>query len=122
MAFPLAIRTEQPDRFRPLEGLFQKLANVVDIQYVTEKVAGSPFLIKSDEFFLNIAGEVDEEAELAEAQKELDYLTGFRDSIHKKLSNEKFVANAKPDVIDRERQKLADAEAKIKALEERLKK
>lgn len=118
---PLAIRTEQPDRFRPLEGLFNKLANVVDIQYVNEKVAGSPFLIKSDEFFVTIAGEVDEEAELAEAQKELDYLNGFRESIQKKLSNEKFVANAKADVVDRERQKLADAEAKIKALEERLK-
>lgn len=119
---PLAIRTEQPDRFRPLEGLFNKLANVVDFQYVSEKVPGTPFLIKSDEFFVNIAGEVDEEAELVEAQKELDYLIGFRDSIQKKLSNEKFVANAKADVVDRERQKLADAEAKIKALEERLKK
>ncbi len=118
---PLAIRTEQPDRFRPLEGLFNKLANVVDIQYVSEKVPGTPFLIKSNEFFVNIAGEVDEEAELVEAQKELDYLNGFRDSIQKKLSNEKFVANAKADVVDRERQKLADAEAKIKALEERLK-
>ena len=117
---PLAIRTEMPDRYRPLENLFQKLANVVDIQYVTEKVAGSPFLIKSDEFFVNIAGEVDEEAELAEARKELDYLVGFRDSIQKKLSNDKFVANAKPEVVERERQKLADAEAKINALKERL--
>ncbi len=118
---PLAIRTETPDRYRPLESLFQKLVNVVDIQYVSEKAPGSPFLIKSDEFFVNVAGEVDEEAELAEAQKELDYLVGFRDSTRKKLSNEKFVANAKPEVVERERQKLADAEAKIKALEERLK-
>jgi len=122
---PLTIRTEHPVRFQRLEGLFHKLANVVAIQYAPktseEKIAGAPFLIKSDEFFLNIAGEVDEEAELAEAQKELDYLNGFRDSIQKKLSNEKFVANAKADVVDRERQKLADAEAKIKALEERLK-
>jgi valyl-tRNA synthetase len=118
---PLAIRTETPDRYRPLEGLFAKLANVVDIQYVTEKAPGTPFLIKSDEFFVNVAGEVDEEAELAEARKELEYLTGFRDSVQKKLANEKFVANAKPDVVERERQKLADAEAKIKALEERVK-
>jgi valyl-tRNA synthetase len=122
---PLTIRTDAPDRYRPLESLFTKLANVVGISYAPkgseEKIAGAAFLIKSDEFFLNIAGEVDEEAELAEAQKEYDYLTGFRDSVQKKLSNEKFVANAKPDVVERERQKLADAEAKIKALEERLK-
>ncbi len=122
---PLTIRTETPDRYRPLEGLFVKLANAVDVAYAPksseEKLAGVPFLIKSDEFFVNIAGEVDEEAERAEAQKELDYLIGFRDSTQKKLANEKFVANAKPDVVERERQKLADAEAKIKALQERLK-
>lgn len=117
---PLAIRTETPNRYRPLEGLFAKLANVVDIHYTTKKATGFPFLIKSDEFFVRIAGEVDEETDRAEAQKELDYLLGFRDSVQKKLSNEKFVANAKADVVERERQKLADAEAKIKALEERL--
>ncbi|QHV98990.1 valine--tRNA ligase [Spirosoma endbachense] len=117
---PLAIKTSAPERFKVLESLIQKMANVSIISYVSEKSDGLSFLIKGDEFFVDIAGEIDVEQEIANTQKELLYNVGFRDSTVKKLSNEKFVANAKPDVVDRERQKLADAEAKIQALEQRL--
>ncbi|GAB3566128.1 valine--tRNA ligase [Spirosoma luteolum] len=117
---PLAIRTADSARFQTLEPLLRKMANLSAISYVSEQVDGTAFLIKSDEFFVNLAGEVDTEQEAANARKELDYLIGFRESILKKLSNEKFVANAKADIVDRERQKLADADAKIQALEDRL--
>lgn len=120
VALPLAIKTTSAGRFQPLEPLIHKMANISDITYVNEKTDGIPFLIKSDEFFVNTAGEIDVEQETATTRKELDYYIGFRDSILKKLSNEKFVANAKPDVVDRERQKLADADAKIQALQQRL--
>ncbi|GAB4036131.1 valine--tRNA ligase [Spirosoma jeollabukense] len=120
VALPLAIKTTSPDQFQKLEILLQKMANVSAIDYVGEKAAGVPFLIKSDEFFVNIAGEIDLEQEIASTRKELEYNIGFRDSTLKKLSNEKFVANAKADIVDRERQKLADAEAKIQALDQRL--
>ncbi len=53
-------------------------------------------------------------------QKEIKYTKGFLVSVDKKLSNERFVNNANPDIIEKERQKKADAEAKIKALEEAL--
>ncbi|MFD1144126.1 valine--tRNA ligase [Larkinella insperata] len=119
-ALPLAIKTDDAARFRPLESLIQKLAVVSEISYVTEKAEGVSFLIKSTEFFVNIAGEIDVEQERANIEKELSYAKGFLESVMKKLSNEKFVANAKPEVIERERQKLADAEAKIKTLEENL--
>ncbi len=117
---PLAIRTADSQRFNTLEPLIQKMANVSAITYTSEKTEGTAFLIKADEFFVNLAGEVDAEQEITNAQKELDYLTGFRESTLKKLSNEKFVANAKPELVERERQKLADADAKIQALNERL--
>ncbi|RYC66923.1 MULTISPECIES: valine--tRNA ligase [Spirosoma] len=122
---PLAIKTAAPARFASLEPLIEKMANVSTISYLDETAEGRSadsvsFLLKSDEFFVNIAGEIDMEQEAEAARKELDYLTGFRESILKKLSNEKFVANAKPEVVDRERQKLADADAKIHALEQRL--
>ena len=120
VALPLAIKTTSPDRFKPLEPLISKMANVTDISYVQDKAQGIAFLIKSDEFFVNIVGEIDAEQEVASTRKELEYNMGFRDSVLKKLSNEKFVANAKPDIIGRERQKLADADAKIQALEQRL--
>ncbi|GAB3540244.1 valine--tRNA ligase [Spirosoma fluminis] len=120
ISLPLAIKTTSPERFQTLEQLICKMANVSAISYVDEKAEGISFLIKGDELFVNILGEIDIEQEIINTRKELDYNSGFRDSTLKKLSNEKFVANAKPDVVDRERQKLADAEAKIQALEQRL--
>jgi len=117
---PLAIKTTDTTRFQTFEGLIRKMANVSNVTYTGEKADGIQFLIKSDEFFVNIVGEIDVEQEKVNLQKDLEYQIGFRDATLKKLSNEKFVANAKPDIVDRERQKLADAEAKIKALEEQL--
>ncbi|WP_420148501.1 valine--tRNA ligase [Spirosoma sp.] len=120
VALPLAIKTPSSDRFKPLESLIRKMANVSDIHYVQDKALGIAFLIKSDEFFVNIVGEIDIEQEIITTRKELEYNVGFRESTLKKLSNDKFVANAKPEVVDRERQKLADADAKIQALTQRL--
>ncbi|GAB3642116.1 valine--tRNA ligase [Spirosoma arcticum] len=117
---PLAIKTTAPERFRPLESLIRKMANASEISYVNEKAKGLSFLIKGDEFFVDIAGEIDVAQEMESTRKELDYQIGFRDSTLKKLSNERFVTNANPDVVERERHKLADAEAKIQALQQRL--
>ena len=116
---PLAIKTEDKARYQQLESIILKLANTSAIDFVSENVEGAmSFVLKADEFFINIAGELDIEAELAEAEKELAYNQGFKKSTEAKLANERFVANAKPEVVEKERQKLADAEAKIKALEE----
>ncbi|WP_128547281.1 valine--tRNA ligase [Larkinella soli] len=117
---PLAIRTGAPLRFDALQGLIRKMATVSEVSYVTEKAEGVSFIIKGDEFFVNVAGEIDAEQERANLEKELEYTRGFLQSVLKKLSNEKFVANAKADVVERERRKLADAEAKVRALEESL--
>ncbi len=120
VALPLVIKTTSSDRFKLLEPLIRKMANVSEVSYAQEKSDGLSFLIKSDEFFVNIAGEIDVEQEINNTRKELDYNIGFRDSILKKLANEKFVANAKREVVEREQQKLTDANAKIQALEQRL--
>ena len=119
IALPLSIKTDDKARYQTLEGIIQKLANTETIEYVSDKVDGAiSFVVKADEFFINLAGEIDVEAELANAQKELEYNLGFKKSTEAKLANERFVANAKPELVERERQKLADAESKIKALEE----
>ena len=76
--------------------------------------------MKSDEFFVNLADEVDVESEKENLERELGYTQGFLDSVLKKLSNERFVQNAKGDVVEKERQKQADAEAKIETLKEAL--
>jgi len=63
---------------------------------------------------------LDVEAEKEKINKEIEYLEGFMKSVDAKLKNEKFVANAKPELVEKERQKKADAEAKIKGLREAL--
>ncbi len=119
-ALPLVIKTENQNLYRKFEGLLSKLANVSEISYTTDKADGMSFLVKADEFFINLAGELDVEAEIENLQKELEYTLGFKKSVEAKLSNERFVQNAKADVVEKERQKLADAEAKIATIQEAL--
>ncbi|MGZ3939489.1 MAG: hypothetical protein ACXVLT_12755, partial [Flavisolibacter sp.] len=64
--------------------------------------------------------ELDTLSQKEQLLKDLEYHKGFLASVEKKLSNERFVQNAKPDVVELERRKKADAEQKIKALEESL--
>ncbi|GAA4497815.1 valine--tRNA ligase [Hymenobacter ginsengisoli] len=118
----LAVKTDDSAAIQTYAGLVRKLANLSDLTFVTEGPASSvSFVQGSSEFFIPLEMQVDAVAERARVEKELEYAIGFRDSVNKKLGNEKFVANAKPDVLERERQKLADAEGKITALEQTLK-
>ena len=81
---------------------------------------GYSFLAKVHEYFIPAGDSIDIEAEKDKVQKELDYLKGFLISVDKKLSNERFVNNAPEAVVDAEKKKKADAEAKIVALEKRM--
>lgn len=99
----------------------QKLANISAFTQVAEKPAGSfTLLVKAKEFYVPAGDHIDKDAEAKKIAEELDYTKGFMLSVQKKLSNERFVQNAKPEVVDVERRKMADAEAKIKSLEEQL--
>jgi len=64
--------------------------------------------------------ELDTTSQKEQLLKDLDYFKGFLESVEKKLGNERFVNNAKPEIVDSERKKKADAEAKIRAIEESL--
>jgi valyl-tRNA synthetase len=102
--------------------IIKKLANLKEVNFIKEKMANaSSFVIKSSEFFIPLGGNVDVAKEKEAILKDLEYQRGFMNSVDKKLSNEKFVNSAPPQVIEIERKKKADAEAKIKALEENLK-
>lgn len=117
---PLTIRADRQSLYQALEPLIRKLAAIEAIQYVDESLDGVSFLVKSDEFFVDLAGEVNPEEEKANLLKELEYTQGFLNSVVKKLSNERFVQNANADVVQKERQKQADAEAKIATIQEAL--
>ncbi|MBD2715132.1 valine--tRNA ligase [Microvirga sp. STR05] len=117
----LAAKTDDTQLLTDYDGIIRKLAALTDVSVVTEAPAASVcFVAGGAEFFVPLEGQIDLGAEKERLTKELEYAQGFRDSVLKKLANEKFVANAKPDLVERERQKLADTEAKITALEQSL--
>jgi valyl-tRNA synthetase len=98
----------------------KKLANVGEVMTSGEKPMGTSFLSGSTEFTVQLEGKIDVEKEKESIQKEIEYFRGFLASVEKKLGNEKFVNGAPPAVIENERTKKADAEGKIKTLEDRL--
>ncbi|NNE28064.1 MAG: valine--tRNA ligase, partial [Saprospiraceae bacterium] len=75
-------------------------------------------VIGQQQFFLQTNETLDVGAELQRLQEEIDYQKGFLNSVDRKLSNERFVNNAPDKVVDMERKKKSDAEAKIKHLQE----
>jgi len=98
-----------------------KLANLSAFSYTKDKVEGAfSFQVGTTEFYIPLANNINKEEEVERLTKELEYNKGFLQSVQKKLANEKFVANAKPEVIAVERKKESDALSKIKALEEQL--
>jgi len=103
------------------DSIVEKLCNLNEIKIVEHKVDNAAsFLIKNFEFFVPIGDKIDKEAEKERLQKDLEYNKGFLNSVMKKLDNEKFVANAKPEIIENEKKKQQDAENKIRVIEEQL--
>jgi valyl-tRNA synthetase len=77
-------------------------------------------VVGTTKFFIETEGALDTSSQKEQLLKDLEYQKGFLVSVEKKLSNERFVQNAKPEVVELEKRKKADAEQKIKALEESL--
>ena len=97
--------------------LVEKLANISQLNSVDAKnPAAMQFMVDKYEFELPLGDNIDVEAEKAKIQKDIDYLEGFKKSVEKKLGNERFVNNAPAQVVEVEKRKLADADAKLQAL------
>ena len=106
---------------KDFDSVIMKLCNVSSINYVTENPQDAfGFLVKAVEFFIPVTDNIDTEAEIKKLEEELKYAQGFLKSVEAKLSNEKFVNGAPAAVVDKERKKKSDAEAKIKVLEQQI--
>ncbi|WP_418990781.1 valine--tRNA ligase [Alistipes sp.] len=119
---PLTLRVvadaNYPSEFAPL---IRKMANLSAIEPTEEKdPAATAFLVKTTQYFVPMAGKIDAEAERRKLAEDLTYYEGFRASVMKKLSNERFVQSAPEKVVANERAKLSDAEAKISAIRAQL--
>ncbi len=99
------------------DAVIEKLGNIASLTYVSEKVEGAlSYRVKSNEYFIPMEVDIDVEEEKVKLLEELKYTEGFLQSVQKKLSNERFVNSAPEQVIANERNKEADALAKIVTL------
>jgi valyl-tRNA synthetase len=119
-AVPLLIKSKDAV-YKSFWPIIKKLSNLSDITLTNETPANATsFVIRSVEFFVPIAGKIDVTKERELILKDLEYQKGFIVSLDKKLLNEKFMSSAPEKVVEMEKKKKADAEAKIKALEQQL--
>ncbi|MFN4915532.1 MAG: valine--tRNA ligase [Sphingomonadales bacterium] len=108
------------DVFSENAALIEKLANIKLLINGEKPDSAVSVMAGTSQAFIRLNIAVNTEAEKKRLQEEITYLQGFMRSVDAKLSNEKFVANAKQDVVERERQKKADAEQKIMSLQSQL--
>jgi len=114
----LAVKTNSDMAYLQFEPIINKLANISGLTLVNDKLNGAAsFLIATDEFFIPLNEDLDPLAEAERLQKEKEYLIGFLRSVDAKLSNERFMSNAKPEIIETELKKKADTEAKLRILD-----
>ncbi|GDX53152.1 valine--tRNA ligase [Bacteroidota bacterium] len=122
-ALELFVMGTSANGFTDSSKLIIKLANLKSFESTTTEIESSvSFLVKQDRFFLLLNKKIDVAQEKIRLEKDLHHQQGFLNSVMVKLSNEKFVANAKAEVLEKENQKKADAESKINSLNEQLSK
>jgi len=101
--------------------IIMRLSNLSAYSETKDKIDNTlTFMIQQHEFYIPMSSAIDADAERIRLKEELEYNRGFLASVQKKLANERFVSNAKPEVVDIERKKESDALAKIKSIESQL--
>ena len=117
----LHILTNDTSFYQWIESILAKQVNAESVSYTDTPVSNCINVVsQNDKFFIETTTVLDTTSQKEELQRDLEYHKGFLISVEKKLGNERFVQNAKPEVVEIERKKKADAEAKIKAIVESL--
>jgi valyl-tRNA synthetase len=116
----LTINAKNEAPYTRFQSVLTKLANLSSFSFGTTVTNAISFVVKADECFIPMGDAINVEEERENMSKDLAYTKGFLNTILKKLSNDRFVAGAPPQVIEMERKKQADAEAKIKTLQDSL--
>jgi valyl-tRNA synthetase len=117
----LHILTSGPKIYRNIENILLKQVNAETLSYTGIPISNSiALVVQKDKFFIETTTQLDTISQKEQLLKDLEYNKGFLASVERKLGNEKFVQNAKPEVLEMERKKKADAEEKIKMIGESL--
>ncbi len=117
------VRTDAPDLLRDQEALVRRLARCESFEagpVVKKPATPASAVLACDEVFVSLEGHIDLDAERTRIQKELDKAEGHLASIEKKLQNENFVARAKPEVVQRERERSGEVRERLEKLKEAL--
>jgi valyl-tRNA synthetase len=118
-AIKIYCQSKSEDQWNAIKELLCKQVNAESFEFANEAISGSiQLVIGGDKFFITSDQAIDTSAQRKQLEEELNYYKGFLLSVEKKLSNEKFVQNAKPEVVDMEKKKQSDAMEKIRLLEE----
>jgi valyl-tRNA synthetase len=117
----LSIKANSGVNYQDYKSVIVKLANLNNFDFINDKLNRAiGFFVSTDEFYVPVNMNIDPAEERARLQKELEYLMGFIKSVNAKLSNERFMQNAKPEIVNNELNKKADAESKIRVIEDNL--
>lgn len=117
----LSVKINSDIDYGDYRAIISKLGNISEFSIVNEKLTGAvSFMVSKDEFYIPLTENIDPIAEAERLNKEKEYLLGFLKSVEAKLSNERFMKNAKPEIIENELKKKTDAETKLKIIHENL--
>ena len=117
----LHLQTANDQMYQSIINILAKQINAKQIHIVSDAIANTIVVaVEKDKFYIESEKQLDSTVLKSDLQKDLEHQKNFLQSVIKKLSNERFVQNAKPEVIALEQKKQADAEARIKTIEESL--
>jgi valyl-tRNA synthetase len=117
----LHFQSANENSLQNIKTILLKQVNAESLSLVNAAVPNTfAVVVQQDKFYIETAAAADTASQKEQLQKDLDYLKGFLLSVDKKLSNERFLQNAKPEIIALEKKKKTDTEARIKILEESL--
>ncbi len=117
----LFIETDTKQNYNSIESILCKQVNADEISFTQKAISNTIVIaVEKDKFYLKTDKELDTSTLKDDLLKDLEHQKGFLVSVEKKLGNERFVQNAKPEVLAMEQKKKADAEARIRTIEESL--
>ena len=120
-AISLVVKEKDGQADKSFDCVITKLCNVGQTDYVDQAPDGAfGFIVGATEFFIPLTSNIDVEAEIKKLEEELKYTQGFLKGVEAKLGNERFVNGAPAAVVEKERKKKSDAEARIQVIQQQL--
>ncbi len=117
---PLTLLVTKGNHIEEYNPVISKMCNLSSIERGEGDATAMTYMVGTTEYAVPLGNMIDVEAEIKKIEDEIKYYEGFLVTVLKKLGNEKFVANAKPEIVEKERKKQSDAESKIEALKTKL--